>query len=792
MEDLTHRVLSQNSEPSPQAAQFFNLWMRNDPAGFTAEVQQHGASLDNLLKGEVQETARFLTGKENPRQDIINRLTDPRVLHRIVRSKGLAHEIRDEYVRNGYERLVSLVEIADVQHSGENYRNATSKVLHFFGFIEVAEQWYTNLGIMRTPVDPEFIFDTSLQLPYDYYTLEVKHTRGLDIATTFVHYKTLPDLRADKLDGRSLIAGDIAKLPTLLFEGLKARFPPNFEYTKEMKTLWVPGELRIKPQKRDPLGLAFQHGYRIDLGEGKFAYHPRLLLEHLHGNLNEKAHAYFFMKAMATPVHRIDRPDLDAQEADALEQIVENQTPAILPGKRTRPIGHTFNVRIDFTRNVDTDISMYRSILETDNAQRLFDVKSLGNCNHDQFMYAIQTRQEHMIGVMHMARVLCNRFGIRGKDKILVETYALVHDWGHLTGSHATEEHFKPHGFDHEEFAKRIIRKNAAAFEGLCSIEDLIAMFEHKNPLHDIVDGPFGADRIYYLCVDPNEYGLENQYDPMRILTWLNWSGKEVIVDQNHEEAFNFLNNRAAQYQRIYYNSRTQTADAYQGKMLRKAGITDHETPIELYHSKFSPAGIPFGTKIPFWTFNDTLFQYQLSNHPNQEVREIMRHLLLVYHKAPHSTVTCLRLPGHTKDEQPAEIPFYHELTYNHVEPLVEETDPKLLAHYHKQWKKPERVTALETEIAKRSIHIPERHVIVASVPSLAKLASEHAPVRIGNEIKSLFDWHPEYKQPFLDRAAQMTCMRVAVHPQLYTFAYDFFKKQPFSKIIEEVYGTPQ
>lgn len=69
----------------------------------------------------------------------------------------------------------------------------------------------------------------------------------------------------------------------------------------------------------------------------------------------------------------------------------------------------------------------------------------------------------------------------------------------------------------------------------------------------------------------------------------------------------------------------------------------------------------------------------------------------------------------------------------------------------------------------------------------MKKLATEYAPVRIRGEVRSLFDWEPAYRQPFAQRAERMACIRVAVHPQLYPAAYQFFEENPLRELVKEV-----
>ncbi|MCH7772327.1 MAG: hypothetical protein IIA49_15160, partial [Bacteroidetes bacterium] len=113
----------------------------------------------------------------------------------------------------------------------------------------------------------------------------------------------------------------------------------------------------------------------------------------------------------------------------------------------------------------------------------------------------------------------CKQFGITGYDQTKVETYALTHDWGHLTGCHPTEDFMKKTSeFDHEAFSIWKVQQNKEAFEGIVDVADLVAMFEGRDPLHTIVDGPFGADRIYFLSILVNAKYIINNNALVKII----------------------------------------------------------------------------------------------------------------------------------------------------------------------------------------------------------------------------------------------------------------------------------
>ncbi|VVB81751.1 Uncharacterised protein [uncultured archaeon] len=235
----------------------------------------------------------------------------------------------------------------------------------------------------------------------------------------------------------------------------------------------------------------------------------------------------------------------------------------------------------------------------------------------------------------------------------------------------------------------------------------------------------------------------------------------------------------------MYYAPSTQVSDAYQKKMLFNAGIV-HPFQKVLIENNGSLDFVPEeGLELEFWRFTDCMFQYALENHRVRETREIMRHLCAVYHKAPHASAAVLKKKGFEAEPEVV-IPVYPDLIFGTIAPLVEGVDADELSVYYKAWKNPDFQHKLEAEIARRS-GLPERHIIVAGVPNLEKLSSEYAPVRIGSEIKSLFELRPEYSRNFSERADRIACLRVAVHPQMYGLARAFFEENSFARIVEEV-----
>lgn len=760
-------------EPLPDAGEVFRYWHQEHPAELEAIVKEVDVKLEDLFAGDPLSSMKILTEHKNPFELLVRFFNDPKTLLLAANAKMVEPETYKAFKEANLEHFVRKISTLDFHIGTFNLVEATRNTLQLYGFVEVEDFWEASTGRMgpvnRTRFSHPNDFGKKIILPYDHYTYVLRFSRGMETMALTAHHKTAQDAREGTYFARTLLGNSKISdsLPVLTEEQARIRYANS---------------------GRDPLAMAFKDGFIVFNGD-VYAYHPRLLIETLTQKMKDPAHLYFFHKAVGANADAQPRRDIEECIRNIEMELMRMQFGQNIPEFDKRQAEHVEQVKFHLhDLKVNVDVSMYLPILNTEDAKRSRGVKTLGNLCHLLVPYATQDRLEHCIGVMHITRILANRLKLSDKDRLKAEIYALYHDRGHLTGSHATEDYFKPSGFNHDKFVIDIIKNEKDAFKDIIDIEDLIAMFEHKDPLHTLVDGPFGSDRMYYLSIDPEECGRANHFDATKLMPWLKWNGRDLFVDHYPEGAFEFLEYRAKMYEELYFVPSTQIADAYQKKMLFKAKITSPFQKVKLHHPDSINEKLQKGIEMEFWKLTDTMFQSYLWHHADEEVREVMRHLVLVYHKSPHASVSVLKLKGFENTEPQAEIPLYPWLKYGFIDPHVEGVEPEKLAKYHKIWQNPARQNELEHEIARRS-GIAERHVIVASVPNMQKLASEYAPVRIGDEIKSLFDWKPEYRQSFLDRSSRMAALRVAVHPQLYPLAFDFFKNNSLAKIVEDVYG---
>jgi hypothetical protein len=766
---VTERFFERPEEPFYYAAEIFRYWHDQQPEELERIANSVEVDINDLRSGNVVAAMKVLTERKDPMGMVEDFFRDPVTVARLAANKRISPEARAAFNAANLDELWKRTLGVDITRSSQDLVDSVEHIMRLYGFVTVESDWFARFQGRDVKADFKQFAKTSLALPYEDYKLVTKYARGLDEVVLVLHHASQKDARESTYHSRTLIGNCrlLDSLPVIAARNLRVRYSAS---------------------KRDPLTMAFNDGFIVDLEDGKFAYHPRLLMEGLAHGLKDPAKLYFFRRIIFGDV-AIPRHDFEQQALKGQIEQIKTQIGQAIPSRDRAKVGPVQEVALDFRiGNVRVDVHPYVELLNSENFKRLAGVKNLGNLMHLRIPYATQSRLEHSLGVMHIARVLCSRLGITGYDALKVELYALVHDAGHLTGSHATEDYFRARcGFDHEKFALDILREGWGSLEEVVKFEDIKAMFERRDALHKLVDGPFGADRIYYMSIDENEFGNEKNFDSLKILTWLRWVDQQVVVDQYVEPAFEFLDNRARLYEKLYFSPLTQIADAYQRKMLFAAGISSPFQKVKIRNNGSLDFVPEEGMDIEFWKFTDAMFQYTLSNHPDREVNEVMRHLLGVFHKAPHATVAALKISGQESAEPAVEIPVYPLLIYGYIKPCVEGVSPEALAGYHKAWQSPERQHELEKVIAERS-GLPKRHIIVASVPNMQKLASEYAPVRLGQETKSLFDINPEYRKPFLERAARMACLRVAVHPQMYYFAREFFLKNSLAEIVAEVY----
>ncbi len=138
---------------------------------------------------------------------------------------------------------------------------------------------------------------------------------------------------------------------------------------------------------------------------------------------------------------------------------------------------------------------------------------------------ANHTRFEHSLGCMHVASRLARTLKLSDESVIeAVKIAALLHDIGHGPFSHVSEQLFaryadeeikKESGNDiHEQITVSLIRHDEGVKRLVGKLADKVTELIRKPKLkrsveHDIVNGPFDADKLDYLLRDSHCVGVK-------------------------------------------------------------------------------------------------------------------------------------------------------------------------------------------------------------------------------------------------------------------------------------------
>lgn len=146
---------------------------------------------------------------------------------------------------------------------------------------------------------------------------------------------------------------------------------------------------------------------------------------------------------------------------------------------------------------------------------------------------ANHTRFEHSLGCMHVAGRLARTLDLPDKETTLVEKAALLHDVGHGPFSHVSEQLLAEYGERqgqgksseiHEEITRLLIETDDELERVLqgdkAQVLDLLSKPGVRNKNHDIISGPFDADKLDYLLRDSHYAGVKyGTFDLERIVS---------------------------------------------------------------------------------------------------------------------------------------------------------------------------------------------------------------------------------------------------------------------------------
>lgn len=177
---------------------------------------------------------------------------------------------------------------------------------------------------------------------------------------------------------------------------------------------------------------------------------------------------------------------------------------------------------------VDWDLE---ALLNLPLMQRLRRIKQTSMAN---LLYpgANHTRFEHSLGCMHVAGRLARALQLESREVELIEKAALLHDVGHGPFSHVSEQLLSLHAGPkskgkveeiHEKITTLAIDGNAELAGLLQDDKSNVLNFLRKPNMrsmrHDIISGPFDADKLDYLLRDSHYAGVRyGTFDLERIV----------------------------------------------------------------------------------------------------------------------------------------------------------------------------------------------------------------------------------------------------------------------------------
>ncbi|PSO46026.1 MAG: phosphodiesterase [Parcubacteria group bacterium QH_9_35_7] len=212
---------------------------------------------------------------------------------------------------------------------------------------------------------------------------------------------------------------------------------------------------------------------------------------------------------------------------------------------------------------------LFKSIINTQEFQRLKNVKQLGNA-YLVFPTTNHTRFEHSLGAYYLASQFADQLQLNKEQTKKLKTAALLHDIGHGPFSHTIEGVYG--NTTHEDISIKKIKsdpiKGILESEGIHpnSIEKLIL---GKGKLGPIIAGDIDVDRMDYLLRDSYYSGVAHGViDSETIIRSAEFKGKDLVFSAKYKQALEgLLVGRSLMRSTIYFNETVLVAD----RMLQKA-----------------------------------------------------------------------------------------------------------------------------------------------------------------------------------------------------------------------------
>ena len=213
--------------------------------------------------------------------------------------------------------------------------------------------------------------------------------------------------------------------------------------------------------------------------------------------------------------------------------------------------------------------SFAQKIINTEEFQRLRNIKQLGCCNYI-FPSAIHTRFEHSIGVYHLSKryiqILNTKDQFTDNDIKCITIGALIHDIGHGPYSHLFDEivsDSKNHEYRSIELLKYMNKKYDLNLseEDINKINTIIYpknkehIIQEKKYIYQIVSNQNGidVDRFDYIMRDIKMTGLNYGIEYERIMNHSFIQNNEIVFSEKVQTSIEeFFRIRFIMYKEVY------------------------------------------------------------------------------------------------------------------------------------------------------------------------------------------------------------------------------------------------
>lgn len=202
-------------------------------------------------------------------------------------------------------------------------------------------------------------------------------------------------------------------------------------------------------------------------------------------------------------------------------------------------------------------------IIDTPLFQRSRRIKQLG-CVEYVYPTATHTRFSHMIGTAHLAKKVCEKLNIIGKEKMTVTLAGLLHDIGHAPMSHIYEQ---AGGSHHEQrsclFIDLLCDEISELKEYSIDIKNIIRGGSEKEFMAEIISNSktgLDVDKLDYLVRDCYFTGVKCIINVDRIIDGMSLKNNSIVYNKKIiEDITDVFRTRYTLHQRVYQHRVVRT-----------------------------------------------------------------------------------------------------------------------------------------------------------------------------------------------------------------------------------------